>query len=115
MSSEILVPTYNSTQTTDVNVVNLATRGRTVAKPCKCSGNLVVFCALLLLSPRRSFGPNRDSPARDPNAVALAGKAPQPLAGLATITDITLEDTATYIANERKEWAALGPKKEISR
>ena len=45
-------------------------------------------------------------PVRDPNALALASKALQSLAGGTAITDITMEGSATYIAGTDQE---MGP------
>lgn len=57
----------------------------------------LVLCALLFPPPDSLLGQTTTAPTRDPNAVALGGKALQALPGLTTISDVTLESTAPVL------------------
>ena len=74
-----------------------------MAKPSKFSGGLLVFCAPPLLPPDNLLDQTATAAARDPNPVALGGRALQALPGLTTISGITLEATATYIADAHED------------
>jgi hypothetical protein len=65
-----------------------------------------VFSALLLLLPGHVLGQSAPIPTRDPNAVALANRALQALAGGTALTDITLQATANYTAGSDQELGA---------
>jgi hypothetical protein len=66
---------------------------------------MVSLCsALLLILPTRlSAQTTAPVPARDPNAVALASRALQALAGGTALTDITLQGSATYTESSKEE------------
>lgn len=61
----------------------------------------IVYPILLLLIPSHILG--QTAPFRDPNALTLASKALQALAGGTSLTDITLQASATYIAGSDEE------------
>jgi len=64
---------------------------------------LAVLLVLFLLAPVKA---QTTVPLRDPNAVALAGKALQALVGLTALNDITLQANAIYTAGSDQE---MGP------
>lgn len=68
--------------------------------------SMVVFSALFSLLPDKALAQAVPTPVRDPNALALASKALQALAGSTALTDITLQATATYTAGSDEE---MGP------
>jgi hypothetical protein len=76
-----------------------------MTKLFKFSSNLMVFldCALLLLLPGPVLGQTATVPVRDLNAVALANRALQAMAGITALKDITLQANATYIAGSDQE------------
>ncbi|MGA3325825.1 MAG: hypothetical protein ABSF45_15235 [Terriglobia bacterium] len=65
-----------------------------------------VCSSLLLLLPGHLLAQTAPVPVRDPNAVAIANKALQALTGGTTLTDITLQATATYTAGSDLEMGA---------
>ena len=76
-----------------------------MTKRLKFPSNLMVFVysALLLLIPGVGSGQTAPVAARDPNAVALASRALQALAGGTALNEITLQASATYIAGSDQE------------
>ncbi len=74
----------------------------------KSRSNLMVFVysILILLIPGHVIGQTAPVPIRDPNAVALASKSLQALAGRTALADITLQATANFIAGSDEE---MGP------
>jgi hypothetical protein len=79
-----------------------------VTKPLKLVINLVIFpcAAVVLLIPVRFLAQILTTPVRDPNAISLASKALQAMAGATALRDITLEASATYTAGSDQE---IGP------
>jgi len=72
-----------------------------VPKPFQSPSPLIVaLCSALLLIPHGDVQAQTATvPVRDPNAVALAARALQALAGGTALTDITLQGSVTYTAD----------------
>lgn len=70
---------------------------------CRAARKLLPYSALLLLVPANLLAQTSSVTASDPNAVALAGKALQALAGGTALTDVTIQATANYIAGSDQE------------